>query len=119
MIITRTPLRMSFAGGGSDIRSYYEQNGGAVISTSINRYIYINVNEKFDGKYRVSYSITEHANKITDLNHPLVKETLKLLSISHGLEITSIADIPSKGTGLGSSSSFTVGLVHAYFFFGY
>ncbi|MBH11192.1 MAG: GHMP kinase [Candidatus Marinimicrobia bacterium] len=113
MIITRTPLRMSFVGGGSDISSFYKQSEGAVVSTSINQYIYISLNRKFDKRFRLSYSITEHADHIKDLKHPLVRECLRLFKVSEGLEITSVADIPSKGTGLGSSSAFTVGLIHA------
>ena len=113
MIVTRTPLRMSFAGGGSDIKAFYQKNDGAVISTSIDKYIYICLNKKFDGRFRLSYSTTEHSDSINDLQHPLVRESLKMLKISDGLEIASIADIPSKGTGLGSSSAFTVGLLHA------
>ena len=113
MIVTRTPLRMSFAGGGSDIKAFYQKNGGAVISTSIDKYIYICLNKKFDGRFRLSYSKTEHTESVNDLQHPLVRESLKMLKISDGLEMASIADIPSKGTGLGSSSAFTVGLLHA------
>lgn len=113
MIISRTPLRMSFVGGGSDLPSFYRQHGGAVVSTAINRFVYITVNEKFDHRVRVSYSRTEEANTIAEIQHPLVREAMTLLGLKGGLEITSIADIPSKGSGLGSSSAFTVGLLHA------
>lgn len=113
MIISRTPLRMSFAGGGSDIASYYRNFGGAVISTAINKYIYVNVNQKFDNGIRVGYSKNEEVLNISEIEHQIVKEALIHLGIYGGIEITTIADIPSKGTGLGSSSTFTVGLLHA------
>lgn len=117
MIITQTPLRMSFAGGGSDLPSFYRQFGGAVVSSAIDKYIYINVNKKFDDWIRVSYSRTEEVESVDQVAHPIVRAALQKLNIPGGLEITSIADIPSRGTGLGSSSSFTVGLLlalHAY-----
>lgn len=113
MIISRTPLRMSFVGGGSDIPSFYLKYGGAVISTAINKYIYINVNKKFDDGIRIAYSKTEEVDSIEKVEHRLVKATMEVLDIKGGIEITSIADIPSRGTGLGSSSSFTVGLLNA------
>lgn len=113
MIISRTPLRISFCGGGSDIASYYRYKPGAVVSTTINKYIYITVNKKFDDLIRASYSITEFVNHPKELKHELIKESLLLLKITKGIEITSISDIPSKGTGLGSSSSYTVGLLNA------
>src|SRR5256714_12816241 len=113
MIISRTPLRMSFVGGGSDLPAYYRRFGGAVVSTAINKFVYITVNEKFDHRIRVSYSKTEEANSVARIKHPLVREAMKMLGIEGGLEISSIADIPSKGSGLGSSSAFTVGLLHA------
>src|ERR1041385_8859272 len=113
MIISRTPLRMSFVGGGSDVPSFYRKFGGAVVSTAINKFVYITLNEKFDHRVRVSYSRTEEADMVAEIQHPLVRESMRLLEVKGGLEITSIADIPSKGSGLGSSSSFTVGLLHA------
>lgn len=119
MIITKTPLRISFTGGGTDIQDYYQRNGGAVVSAGINKYIYITVNRKFDNHIRVSYSKTEMVDEVAELQHELVRESLKLVDISGGIEITSIADIPS-GTGLGSSSAFTVGLLNAlYVYAGY
>jgi D-glycero-alpha-D-manno-heptose-7-phosphate kinase len=117
MIITQTPLRMSFAGGGSDLPSFYRQFGGAVVSTAIDKYVYVNVNKKFDNRIRLSYSRTEDVESVDKIEHRVVRGALKKLDISGGLEITSIADIPSLGTGLGSSSSFAVGLLlalHAY-----
>ncbi len=104
---------MSFVGGGSDLPSFYLKHGGAVLSTTIDKYIYINVNKKFDNGIRIAYSKTEEVGSIHNIEHKLVKATMELLEISGGIEITSIADIPSKGTGLGSSSSFTIGLLNA------
>jgi D-glycero-alpha-D-manno-heptose-7-phosphate kinase len=113
MIISRTPLRMSFVGGGSDLPVFYRKFGGAVVSTTIDRYVYVTVNKKFDDRIRISYSRTEEARTVNHIKHPLVREGLKLAGIAGGVEITSIADIPSKGSGLGSSSTFTVGLLNA------
>jgi D-glycero-alpha-D-manno-heptose-7-phosphate kinase len=104
---------MSFVGGGSDLPSYYRRYGGAVLSTSIDQYIYVNVNRKFDDGIRVAYSKTEEVAHVADVEHRLVRATMEMLSIPSGIEITTIADIPARGTGLGSSSSFTVGLIHA------
>lgn len=115
MIISRTPLRISFVGGGSDLPVFYKKEAGAVVSTTINKYIYITVNKKFDDKIRVSYSKTEIVDKLDDLQHELIREALKTVGPDKGIEITSISDIPSKGTGLGSSSSYLVGLLHALY----
>ncbi len=112
MIISKTPFRISFAGGVSDIRDYYRHSYGSVVSTTINKFIYVTVNRKFDSKIRVSYSKTEIVPKVSNIKHPIVREGLKLTKLDGGLEITTIADIPS-GTGLGSSSAFTVGLLNA------
>jgi D-glycero-alpha-D-manno-heptose-7-phosphate kinase len=117
MIITQTPLRMSFAGGGSDLPSFFRQFGGAVVSTAIDKFVYININKKFDSSIRVSYSRTEEVASVEEIDHPIVRAALSKLGIPGGIEITSIADIPSRGTGLGSSSSFAVGLLlglHAF-----
>jgi D-glycero-alpha-D-manno-heptose-7-phosphate kinase len=113
MILSKTPLRMSFVGGGSDLPAFYRRFGGAVLSSSIDKYVYIGVNQKFDGGVRVSYSRTEEVASTAEVEHPLVREALSSLGLPGGVEITSIADVPSRGTGLGSSSSFTVGLLHA------
>jgi D-glycero-alpha-D-manno-heptose-7-phosphate kinase len=104
---------MSFVGGGSDLPVFYRKCGGAVVSTAINKFVYVTVNKKFDDQIRVSYSKTEEARSVEKIKHPLVREAMKLLGVAGGIEITSIADIPSKGSGLGSSSSFTVGLLNA------
>ncbi|MFC1985401.1 GHMP kinase [Chloroflexota bacterium] len=114
MIITRTPFRISFAGGGTDLQDYYHVEPGAVVSTAINKYVYIIVNKRFDSSIRVSYSRTEIVRNVDELQHPIVRETLKLVGIREGIEIVSIADIPA-ATGLGSSSSFTVGLLNALY----
>lgn len=113
MIISKTPLRMSFVGGGSDLAVFYRKHGGAVVSTAINKFVYVTVNKKFDERIRVSYSKTEEARSVERIKHPLVREALRMLGLAGGVEITSIADIPAKGSGLGSSSTFTVGLLHA------
>ena len=113
MIISRTPLRMSFVGGGSDMAVFYREHGGAVLSTAIDKYVYVNLNKKFDGGTRIAYSKTEEVSEVADIEHAIVRETLLHMGIPGGVEITTIADIPSKGTGLGSSSSFTVGLINA------
>ena len=117
MIISKTPCRISFAGGGSDIAAFYREHGGAVLSVTIDKYIYVNINSKFDHRIRVSYSKTEEVDTVGEVQHPLVRECLKLVNPARGVEITSIADIPSRGTGLGSSSSFTVGLLNSLFAF--
>jgi len=104
---------MSFAGGGSDLPAYYRLHGGAVLSTAIDKFVYVTVSEKFDSNIRVSYSKTEEVTSVDEVAHPLVREGMKMSGVTSGVEITSVADIPAKGTGLGSSSSFTVGLMHA------
>lgn len=114
MIITKTPVRISFLGGGTDISTFYTKHPGAVISTAINKYVYITVNKKFDDRIRLAYSKTEIVEDADQLEHERVKESMKLVNIKKGIEITTMADIPSRGTGLGSSSSFTVGLLNAF-----
>jgi D-glycero-alpha-D-manno-heptose-7-phosphate kinase len=112
MIITRTPFRISFVGGGSDLEAFFSRQTGAVLSTTINRYMYISTHRYFEpGKIRVKYSRTETVDKVEDLEHPILKTVLQKLNVDGGLEVSSIADVPA-GTGMGSSSSFTVGLLH-------
>ena len=112
MIITRTPFRISFVGGGSDMETFYSRHQGAVLSTSINKYMYISTHKFFfHDQIRVKYSQTETVNKIQDLKHPLLREAMHKTGVQGGIEISSIADIPA-GTGMGSSSSFTVGTLH-------
>ncbi len=115
MIVSKTPLRMSFVGGGSDLPAFYREEVGAVLSTSIDKYMYICVNKKFDGRIRISYSRTEDVEKREMVEHPLVREALELVGIDSAIEIASMADIPSKGAGLGSSSTYTVGLLNALY----
>lgn len=117
MIVSKTPLRMSFVGGGSDLPAYYREEVGAVLSTSIDKYMYICVNKKFDGRIRISYTHTEDVEVRQQIQHPLVREALSLVGIEGGIEIASMADIPSRGSGLGSSSSYTVGLLNALYAF--
>ena len=112
MIITKTPLRISFFGGGTDFFDYFSKHGGAVLSTSINKYMYITVNATFNDEIILKYSTTEKVRTVDEVQHPLIRECLKLVGIRSGVEITSMADIPG-ATGLGSSSSFTVGLLNA------
>jgi D-glycero-alpha-D-manno-heptose-7-phosphate kinase len=104
---------MSLVGGGSDLPSYYRRYGGAVISTAIDQYVYVNVNKKFDSGIRVAYSKTEEVNSVDAIEHKIVRSAMHVLKLSGGVEITTISDIPARGTGLGSSSSFTVGLLNA------
>ena len=119
MIITRTPLRVSFAGGGTDLPSYYRAHGGgSVVSAAIDRYIYVLVNEKFDQDIRVSYSrAAEYVSSVDDIKHPAVREALRRTGISGKVEIVTISDIPAEGTGIGSSSSFAVGILNALWAF--
>lgn len=113
MIITKTPLRISFTGGGSDLPQYLEKNNGAVISTAINKYIYVCLNKKYDDKILLSYSHKENVKNIKSIKHKIFRETLKYFNINKSIELASIADVPSKGSGLGSSSAFTNGLILA------
>jgi D-glycero-alpha-D-manno-heptose-7-phosphate kinase len=113
MIITQTPLRISFAGGGTDFKDFYEIGGGAVISSAVDKYIYVVIKERFDEKIRVGYTRTEMVDDVDEIEHELVRECLKLTGIRGGVEIATMADIPSEGSGLGSSSTVTVGLLHA------
>jgi D-glycero-alpha-D-manno-heptose-7-phosphate kinase len=112
MIITRTPFRISFAGGGSDLEAFYSQEPGAVLSTAIDKAMYLMVKERFAGTFRVSYSRTELVDRVEQIEHPIVRECLSLSNVRRGLEIVSVADLPAQ-SGMGSSSSFTVGLLHA------
>jgi len=114
MITTKTPFRASLAGGGTDLADYYKTGYGAVVSAAINKSMYITVNKRFEDNIRVSYSETEIVDEVSELRHELVRECLKMTGIRKGIEITSIADVPA-GTGLGSSSCFTVGLLNALF----
>tara|TARA_Y100000589_G_scaffold80616_1_gene74435 strand:+ start:54459 stop:55436 length:978 start_codon:yes stop_codon:yes gene_type:complete len=117
MIISRTPVRVSFCGGGTDLDSFAKkvEGGGMVISVAIAKYIHVTVNDRFDSKIRLSYSKLETTNSVEEIEHDLVREALKATGVSNGVEITTIADIPSRGTGLGSSSAVTVGVLNALY----
>ena len=111
MIITKTPFRISFVGGGSDLPAYFEKQRGAVLSTSIDKYMYISTHAFFEkDKIRCKYSQTETVDDVKNLQHPILRTVLEDFNLN-GIEVSSIADIPG-GTGMGSSSSFTVGLLH-------
>lgn len=113
MIITRTPLRISLGGGGTDLPSYYRKNGhGFLIAAAITKYVYIAVNQNFDDDLLLKYSEVERAKSIDDVRHPLLRECLRATEISKRIEISSMADVPA-GTGLGSSGSFAVGVLKA------
>lgn len=115
MIITQTPLRISFAGGGTDFKGFYEHEYGAVVSTAIDKYIYVIVKERFDDLIRVGYTRTEMVNETKEIQHELVREAMKMVGIKKGIEVATMADIPSEGSGLGSSSTVTVGLLNALY----
>lgn len=113
MIVCRAPLRISFVGGGSDLPAFYRQNTGRVIATTINKYVYIALHSKYDGDIKLNYSNSELVENIDYIKHPLFKECLSHFKINSGVEIGSFADVPAHGSGLGSSSSFTVALLNA------
>src|SRR4051812_18556235 len=118
MIIVRSPLRISFAGGGTDMREYYRSSSegfGAVCSLAINKYVYVTINNLstfFPHRFRIAYSQTELTQDATSIKHPIVREALQLMDVHGGIDINVMADIPA-GTGMGSSSCFTVSLLHA------
>jgi D-glycero-alpha-D-manno-heptose-7-phosphate kinase len=116
VIITRTPLRISLGGGGTDLRSYYSRAGGLVVSAAIDKYVFIAINQTFTGDYFLKYSALERVDDPADIAHPIVREALALHRIGPGIELVSLADIPA-GTGLGSSGAFTVGLLRALYAF--
>jgi D-glycero-alpha-D-manno-heptose-7-phosphate kinase len=116
MIISRTPLRISFAGGGTDLPAFWREEPGAVLSTTIDKYIYVVVNRRFEPEIRVSYSKTEIVDNVSDIQHDLVREALRVTGLPSHLELLTMADVPA-GTGLGSSSSVTVGLLNALYAF--
>ena len=114
MLITRTPLRISIGGGGTDLPSYYREHGSLVISAAIDKYVFIAVNRTFVADYLLKYSALERAATVDGVQHPIIREALRLTETGPGVEVVSIADIPS-GTGLGSSGTFTVGLLRALY----
>jgi D-glycero-alpha-D-manno-heptose-7-phosphate kinase len=115
MIITQTPLRVGLVGGGTDLPSYYRQHGGRVLNAAIDKYVYVIVKQRFDDDIYLNYSRKEVVSQVEDVEHDLVREALHMAGVRGGVEITTLADIPSAGSGLGSSSSVTVGLLHALF----
>lgn len=115
MTITKTPLRVSLLGGGTDFPAFFRQHGGYVLTTAVNRYVYVIAKERFDEKIRLSYSATELVDRVDDVRHDLVRECLRKAGITGGIELATMADIPSTGSGLGSSSAVTVGLLNALF----
>ncbi len=112
MIVTQTPLRLSFFGGGTDFPDYYRVNGGAVLTTAIDKYVYVIAKERFDDDIYINYSIKEIVRSVDAIQHDLVREAMRMTGVDRGVEITTLADVPSTGTGLGSSSAVTVGLLH-------
>lgn len=113
MIISQTPLRISFVGGGTDIRDYYLHSPGQVLSTAIDKYIYVIVKERFDDQVVLHYTKNEVVESVEQVQHDLIRESMRLVGVEKGIEIITLADIPSTGSGLGSSSSVTVGLLNA------
>lgn len=113
MILTKTPFRISFVGGGTDHFNQHTNIPGRVICTTIDKHIYVAVNKKYDSKVRLSYSLTENVNKTSELDHLIIRKTLEYFKIKNGIEVVTLADIPSSGSGLGSSSALTVGLTKA------
>lgn len=115
MIISKTPLRISLIGGGTDLKDFYTKNLGHVISTTIDKYIYVIIKERFDDLIVLHYTENEIVDEVSKIKHELIREALMKVGITKGVEIITLADIPSKGTGLGSSSTLTVGLLNALY----
>ena len=115
MIITQTPLRIGLVGGGTDLPDYYREHGGRVLNCAIDKSVYVIVKQRFDDDIYVNYSRKEIVSRVEDLEHELVRETMRMAGVDSGIEITTLADIPSAGSGLGSSSAVTVGLLNALF----
>lgn len=115
MIISKTPLRMSFVGGGSDLKAYYQHGYGSVVSTAIDKFVYITVNKRFTDHIRVGYSKIEYVEDADDIEHNLVREALKMTGITNGIEVVYMSDmLPAhEGSGLGASSSILVGTLNA------
>jgi len=115
MIITQTPLRISFVGGGTDFADFYRKEGGAVLSTAIDKYVFVIVKERFDDKIYLNWMKKEIVDSVDEIEHELIREAMKKTGVLKGVEITTLSDIPAEGSGLGSSSSLTVGLLHALY----
>lgn len=114
MIITQTPLRISFCGGGTDLAAYYAEREGYVVSTAIDKFAYVIVKERFDDQIYLNYMKKEIRSEVVDIEHELIREAMRVTRVTSGVEVTLLSDIPSEGAGLGSSSSFTVGLLNAF-----
>jgi len=115
MIITQTPLRVGLVGGGTDLPDYYREHGGRVLNAAIDKYVYVVIKQRFDDDIYINYSQKEIVSRVEDVQHDLVREAMHMAGVRKGVEITTLADIPSAGSGLGSSSAVTVGLLHALF----
>lgn len=115
MIVVQTPLRVSFLGGGTDFEDFYKEHGGAVLTTAIDKSVYVIVKERFDDKIYINYSKKEIVDDVSEIRHELVKYAMTTTGVKSGIEITTLSDIPSEGSGLGSSSSVTVALLHALY----
>ena len=115
MIIVQTPLRISFFGGGTDFPSYYMEEGGCVLSSAIDKYIFVTVKNRFDEKIRIGYTQTEMVDSLDQIQHELIREALRCTGVFKGIEVTTMGDIPSEGSGLGSSSTVTVGALQALY----
>jgi D-glycero-alpha-D-manno-heptose-7-phosphate kinase len=115
VIVTQTPLRVGLVGGGTDLPGYYREHGGRVLNAAIDKYIYVIVKQRFDDDIYVNYSQKEIVSRVEDVQHELVREAMYMTGVRSGVEITTLADIPSAGSGLGSSSAVTVGLLNALF----
>lgn len=115
MQIIQTPLRVSLFGGGTDFPNYYLQHGGCVLSSAIDKYIFVTIKGRFDDKLRVGYTRTEMVDSVDEIQHELIREAMRITGIISGIEITTMGDIPSEGSGLGSSSTVTVGALHAMY----
>lgn len=115
MIISQTPLRISLLGGGTDFYDFYSIHGGSILSLAIDKYIYVIVKKRFDKSIYINYSQKEIVNDLNEIKHDLVRESMRIVGINGGIEITTLSDIPSEGSGLGSSSSVTVGLLNALY----
>lgn len=111
----QTPLRISLFGGGTDFPAFFLEEGGCVLSSAIDKYIYVTIKQRFDSKLRIGYTQTEMVDAVDEIHHELIREALRLTGINRGVEVTTMGDIPSEGSGLGSSSTVTVGALHAMY----
>jgi D-glycero-alpha-D-manno-heptose-7-phosphate kinase len=115
MIIAQTPLRVSFFGGGTDFPSFYLSEGGAVLTSAIDKYIFVMIKKRFDQKLRIGYTRTEMVDSVNEIEHELIREAFRKTGICCGVEVTTMGDIPASGSGLGSSSAVTVGSLHSMY----